>query len=376
MSDFKQTPASIRYLKARLSILKRPTVWGSAAAVLLSIFMVGEYLAHPEHYTGAENTDAAPPPSSMTNLPAQEGASASDVFETLPELANVPTQSSVEPKVGTQPNPSSSQSDSDPLLQEFLLGRSLNSPQNNDRQRRRSSSSAAASSSASTPSTSSSSRRSRSADTPLPNLYSPSLYSPTPSSGLASVKPGTSGSESLSSPPNPLQSALDRYSATPVPSSLSNLSDSGNGLRSGEAAGSGLAGSQSDLTPTQRPYSSQPYTGQPYMPQLSPSPGTTGYTLPSTLRSPNAIPSSSSGSSGSSTQPIPGQTAPLAPTVPVPSVPVQSYGSQPTQPPAGTAAPRINPVPQAVPPAAPYSVPRPVPGRNIGGGEINTFSNP
>ena len=44
-------PASIRYLKARLNVLKRPSVWGSAFIVLVSLIVLAEAWNNPERLT-------------------------------------------------------------------------------------------------------------------------------------------------------------------------------------------------------------------------------------------------------------------------------------------------------------------------------------
>jgi hypothetical protein len=112
-----------------------------------------------------------------------------------------------------------------------------------------------------------------------------------------------------------------------------------------------------------------------FTPQLSPFPGTTGYTLPPTLRT--STPDVSPSSSSSNLQPIPGQITPQA----APAVPGQFYtNGRSSYPDTGhsTAYPNAQPslAPSSQPIPSPFSVPRSVPGRSIGGGQINTFSNP
>ncbi|HEY9889878.1 MAG TPA: hypothetical protein V6D02_15845, partial [Candidatus Obscuribacterales bacterium] len=112
----------------------------------------------------------------------------------------------------------------------------------------------------------------------------------------------------------------------------------------------------------------------PTLPQMSPPPGTTGYTPPASL---NLLP------------PISGSTAPSGfPATGVPSAggvatPTGATGVAPlTTPQVDVSNGYVTPYAPVVPPTpaptvnpSPFGVPRP-PGSNIGGGYINTFSNP
>jgi hypothetical protein len=370
MPTFKQTPASIRYLKARLNILKRPMVWAVASGLILSVFWVGEYLANPQQYTGGNDLDAdtnPPNQNPLGNLPTQNiPASSGELFETLPEISTVPTQTSSAPQF---PRSDSSRS---PLLQEFLLGRSSTAAPKDKPGRSQSPS-------FSTPS-SSETRRDRPPASRLPSLYS--LDSPLlglPSSSLSSTAASRSSASSSngSNAINPLQSALDRYSPIGGSSQLTparSLAQSsakprlGNPRLSTEDLVRQDSLGQPDTFPQGLP-------SPQFAPQLSPLPGTTGYTLPPTLRTPTSSvsPSSSSGN----LQPIPGQITPQT----APAVPGQSFrDGQPSYPSARqtTAYPSAQPslAPSSQPLPSAFSVPRAVPGRSIGGGQMNTFSNP
>lgn len=370
MPTFKPTPASISYRKARLNILKRPTVWAAASGLLLSVFLVGEYLANPQQYTGGNDLDAATSPSNQNplgNLPTQNmPASSSELFETLPDASTVPIQTSSDPQSPRSDNSRSL------LLQDFLLGRSSIAAQKDQPGRSQSASVLTSSFSQS--------RRDRPSKSQIPSLSSPG----SPSSGFTgSTLPGLAASRSStssangSSAINPLQSALDRYSPDGRPSQPSPV---------GSLSPSSVDNSPRDsrLSPTATPFS-QDSLGRPeqtpsglpspqFSPQLSPFPGTTGYTLPPTLRpsTPSISPSFSSGN----LQPIPGQITPQT----APALPGQSYGyGQPSYPNAGQMAyPNAQPslVPSSQPMPSPFSIPRAVPGRSIGGGQVNTFSNP
>jgi hypothetical protein len=366
MPTSKQTPASMRYLKARLSILKRPTFWAATSGLILSVFLVGEYLSNPEQYTGGNDPEAVTiPPNQkpLGTLPTQTTpASNSEIYETLPELSTVPTQTSSDPQT---------ESDRSPLLQEFLLGRSAASEKTKSGQSQPS---------FFYPSSTSRARRDRPAETKVPSLY-PSASSPSglPGSTLSNSTDRLGSSAPGSTPINPLQSALDRYSpAASQPQTSPNRSFSssntfGNSSLASPDPAYQNSATQNSLTPPQAPpqasqFSNPQFSNSPYTPQLSPSPGTTGYTLPPTLRT--SAPSSPS--SNNNLQPIPGQITPqVAPAVP------RQY-SQPS-PGTGQAVYPDSlplPIPAAQPAASPYSVPREVPGRSIGGGQVNTFSNP
>ncbi len=68
----------IRSMKAKLSILKRPMVWGSATVVLLASYVGFEYLTHPERLTfsGNEGEETRGTVQSPSNSPI--GATAGD----------------------------------------------------------------------------------------------------------------------------------------------------------------------------------------------------------------------------------------------------------------------------------------------------------
>jgi hypothetical protein len=375
MRIFKQTPASISYHKARLNILKRPTVWAAASGLLLSIFLVGEYLANPQQYTGSNDPDTATSPfnqNPLGNLPTQNRpASSSGLFEMLPDSSTVPTQTSLDTQSPKSDNSSS------PLLQKFLLGRSSIAAQKDKPGGLQS------------PSVLTSSflqnRRDRSSESGIPSLSSPgSASSEFTGSTLPSLANSRSRRSSLngSNATNPLQSALDRSS--PNGSSPNDRQTPLSPARSLSPSSIDNTSGDSRLSPTATPFrqdslgrQEQTPLGLPntqLSPQLSPSPGTTGYTLPPALQ--NSTPSSiSPSSSNGSLQPIPGQISPQT----SPALPGQSYGyGQPSSPNGQMAYPSAQPslVPSSQPMPSPFSVPRAVPGRSIGGGQVNTFSNP
>jgi hypothetical protein len=110
---------------------------------------------------------------------------------------------------------------------------------------------------------------------------------------------------------------------------------------------------------------------QPYVPQTSPAAGTTGYTVPPAFRT-------TTNTSGFGA--APSSAVPIAPAQPAPA----AYGNPPSYDASGSTSDYRSPRPSFSTPSdsaaqsqpAPFSVPRTPPGRYIGGGQINTFSNP
>ena len=375
MPTFKQPPASFRYLKARLNVLKRPQVWAAASGLMLLVFLVGAYLVNPQRYTGSNDLEAITNPphqNPLGNLPTQNmPASNGELFETLPDLSAAPTQ----PLPDRQPQ----RDPGSPLLQEFLLGRSSVTAQP-DKPKRSSLSSLFSASSENQRDPCGICGAARPPQSRSPSLYSiDSLSSDSLSSNPTSaITSGTADSSvSASSFPivNPLQSALDRYSSIPNPSPTSPAQSLAQSLGADSSRGSEPRSTEEPISQDswRQPESSLQNLPSPqFTPQLSPFPGTTGYTLPPTLRP--SLTSVGSSFSGGSLQPIPGQIAPQT----APTVPRQFYDDGQSSYPNGQAAyPRVQSSSvSASPTPAPFSVPHAAPGRSIGGGQINTFSNP
>jgi len=369
MPTFKQPSTSFRYLKARLNVLKRPRVWAAASGLIPLVFLVGAYLANPQQYLGSndlEDTTNSPHQNSLGNLPTQSmPASNGELFETLPDLSTVPTQTL------SDPQPALSKS---PLLQEFLLDRSSVTAQPDKPKR-----------SSLSPLFSASSENQRDScvicgaashpQSRLSNFYSTNF----PSSNPPSAVPLGTADSSISAPSfptiNPLQSALARYSSIPnsSPTSSAQPLAQSSGTDSSRNSESRLTEEPTSRDSWRPPESSlQSLPSPQFTPQLSPFPGTTGYTLPPTLQP--SLPSVRSSFTGGSLQPIPGQIAPQT----APTVPREFYDEgQPSYSTGQAAYPRVQaPSASASPTPAPFSVPRAAPGRSIGGGQINTFSNP
>jgi hypothetical protein len=175
---------------------------------------------------------------------------------------------------------------------------------------------------------------------------------------------------------SPLQSGLDRNLATSPPeeAELANdraIAPSGETPEEGEDPNDGSSPTATPLSPVDGSQF-QPSQFQPYTPRTSPPVGSTGYTLPPAFRTPmsSATDDASSFSNVSRPQPLPGYTTTPAR---LPSGLSGDYGqggdrSQPPQPQFTQPQPLSQP--------EPFSVPRTTPGRSIGGGRINTFSDP
>ncbi|NJO41027.1 MAG: hypothetical protein HC769_10455 [Cyanobacteria bacterium CRU_2_1] len=348
MSD-SRLPASIRYLKARLSVLRRPMVWGAASILLFAVFLLSEYWNQLEQFAQDESSAS----SLKTNNPSQFtplDPPFSVTEDTLPDLFNLDAM--------VNPNDLNA---IDPVSLPPLL-----TPESST-------------GSTTEPSTFFNPFVSSRQDTPqhldlsgvqglLPTsriLTPPELSSPNPAqpSSLTAV--------------SPLQAALDR-NANLSSSRQSIASTTPDPSFSPDSTPLTIPGTNESLPPTTNPQPSyspelpqQIYpeltVPQPiYIPRTSPPPGTTGYTLPPVLAP--TITSSSDNSDSLNLiqpQPLPGVQAP-------PQVNLSTPAPQVNQ---GFYSPNVQvQTPQTEPP--PFSTPRTAPGTYIGGGEINTFSNP
>lgn len=367
----KQLPASIRSLRAQLRVLQRPSVWASAAVLLGTIVLLQETWKHPERFATPDQ-------------PSVSGFSASDLGDaeapTRPAPLD-PLSSVEEPQFGsaqgTRELPSSSSgltdaNGADRLPSPLLLpnrpsARSSSSPSIPDPFASiRTNSSAAGSNSGS------------STGIGTPRSFSSGSDNGSQSSFVPENSSGDQSDNALGS--TSLDSATDRSSTQSQPT-LSTLP----GLSSPDPNTTGINESTTSQTPptSSVPTSSigqptftqpQPIPGQPsygqtqpqpqFLPQTSPAPGTTGYTMPPAFRTnDNTSAGRSFGNYSNSYGNNSSNSSSGVPSTVSPST---------TQP--GTANPTVQP--QAQPQAAPFSIPRAVPGQSIGGGEINTFSNP
>jgi hypothetical protein len=380
-----QSSNSLRYLKARLRILKRPMVWGSASALILAVLLFAEYWNHSDWFSlpaangdrssssGVASLDSLP--GSPDNLPSQEDSAIGADIDSLPILLN--GGQALDAEQSGQARPDSNRNNQQTPTASSTPG-STQPPGSNQNPL----------ASRNNPFLGNSQQGNRAFDLNLPT-FNPSNGGANPSDSAAATTGLASGIDLLATPGQPIPMAT-----TPLQTNLENAAASNN-----NSAGTGdRAQTQSDtaltptdtrlapgqLLPTQR-LSTSP-TQSPVPLQMSPPLGTTGYTLPPTLRNvPSSAPGASSSSYSNPTgyQAYPGLQAPqIAPTLPNQTRYGQSnvqtpgfngnlptgvtpYGAaQPNQ----NAAPRVEYVePEPLPFTAPYS---------RGGGEFNTFSNP
>ncbi|MCU0566157.1 MAG: hypothetical protein MUF49_06130 [Oculatellaceae cyanobacterium Prado106] len=425
----KQTPASLRYLKARFQVLKRPMLWGATATLVLAAALLTEYFTNLDYYTSQfEGTsEESRNRSTASALPQPIDPLLS---ETTPEtffsdLTPPPRSTSSSPSIARNLAASLGADPKDSALQQFLLGL----PSNQAKEKAQGSSAATSTSATAV----SSSLSSLSGNRPSLGMARTS-NSPTasPTSPFATSSPDIYNRAArrlaTDAPTNPLQAALDRYAAgdrsylTDTRSLFPNAAQSGNQLGNPSSLTAPNAATNSAATNSTavnsgvipgtvpgasstvgganlQPSGFQTYatgeesaplpTGlsqnQPrFAPQISPPPGTTGYTLPPAFRTP-ATPSTPS-YGNTVPQPVPGVPAPaIAPDVPRQSFDINgqfspssgSYGSGSSAigVPSSDAI-RSNPAAgQIVQPAAPAPAPFSAP-RSMGGGRINTFSNP
>ncbi|WP_416676300.1 hypothetical protein [Egbenema bharatensis] len=356
-------PVSIRYLKARLSVLRRPSVWGSAALLLMSLVVLAEHWSQPDRFTGLRRDRSLNPEALDSASPADQPAPL-DPFSVVAEpsapedLQSQPGfNNATAPQVDQTTNPAGLQLINPTAQAELeILNRLFLEP-------------------LSVPSlpvpipaqiADSPTPASRPSNGAMNPTEATRRHSSTPDSGAASPNSGTNVS--------PLQAALDRHAGVSTPSDASASTPSVS-----QSISSPTAQAEPSIEPTPatvplnlpRPYLPQPLPGQPstnqtfpqpiYIPQTSPAPGSTGYTLPASLR---VLPPTI-GVGDSSTMLTAPQTLPgiLPPPVTLPTtVQPETFG---------TVQPQLT-----RPDSTPFSVPRSAPGRTIGGGQINTFSNP
>lgn len=372
----KQLPAPVSHLKARLRAFKRPMVWGPSIILLLIVFFTVEYWLNPQWF---ENTPSTANAEGGFNpsISSEDGAIGADI-DSLPLLLNqlngtpnsqATDQNQQQDKVAKKPS----------LFDELLKS---NNP-------------AAALDKDSKPSNGLSS----------PPTASPLLSSTSgvPGQSLVGSTPGLTGLPGTSSPTVPAGSLLTSPSVPTTSASLGLPSTSGTSAPAPVSAlQTAIEQSQLQNNSTVTAPNATPAAGSG---NSATTPTVTNQTFnPSNALAPSgnsginysATPGVSSAPSGNSfnylTQPQPDSTVPvgIAPVVPTapsiaPVVPSSNLRSNFRQSSfqgnqnngfnnsgfsgnAGLQPSQLN--------QQPFSVPRRVPGRNIGGGEINTFSNP
>jgi hypothetical protein len=371
MSPLNHSPASVRYLKARLRILKRPAVWGSAAILLLTLFSVYTLLQRPDWLTVSESDRVSPEAENATNtadpnaLPPEEDSAIGMDIDSLSVLRNEISNFDEEAEIDLLAPPSRPVDGEDG---EAATSRQTGSPLV----------SVAPQSSQSSQFSSAYAQGGQ----PLSlNLFNSPTLLPGSSTSADSASAGASnpgfglGTTSQATPPaNPLRSAVEQYANSANQSTAQAQTQT----QADAETASGDTRRQPAATPTYLP--PQP-VGQ-YAPQTSPIPGTTGYTIPpSLIYGRNSTYTNPASPNSVEPQAVPG--LPQAPQVLPQTIPAQPGIGQPLQTPyGGGTAGGTSPVPnvqqpQVVqPPPQPFSVPRTSAGYSIGGREVETFSNP
>ncbi|MGB3491806.1 MAG: hypothetical protein WBA57_03695 [Elainellaceae cyanobacterium] len=396
----------MRSLKAKLSTLKRPKVWGAATVVLLASYVGLEYLIHPERLRFAGGTDSETGAANDTTnqaigdrpLPLSDdngiGVGIGVDIDSLPLLfdeirvndgtvspspeisAETEREASSENFEADQGSQNSSRSTNNPYGNPYGLLNENESNMLSDEDSRTSDIFYGQLFSAPPPApTSSPFALQGSAESDEERLTPSSAW------GLSSPRSTPSSSSRMS----PLQDALGQQAAD-----LSNQSESRSTIF--EASPSGRSPLSAEFTPNVS------YPGA----VSSPSPGTTGYTSPAALRSPTNLytgltnPSIPSSAPSSAVTPTPTTSGTLGRGVTLPpSVPYQASPNSMGYPSAipGTVTPGTTPYSGVtglnqteasgviVLPNAQPNVSSPLnPNRRYTGGgrngEMNTFSNP
>ncbi|MEW5858958.1 MAG: hypothetical protein AB1861_16505 [Cyanobacteriota bacterium] len=385
MSSSKQVPASIRYLKARLRTFTRPAFWGSAIALVMMVIGVWEYWVHPEWLNSlvegeTENgqVDSADNPSDDPNLSQESSAIGADI-DNLPVLMQEFNRGAA--KAGKDKA-------KDPTQPEGLFEQLTRNP-------------------ATASNTESTAQPEAIAGIPKApqNLNNPFLTSAQNllNTGLnASPQPNTGAFLGLT--PTNQQAGIPTTTATSTPNlgfgvpNLTNQNQNAlpvNSLQ--QALNQNSANQAANTSPSgntsQQALPNSTSTGQMAPPPPSALANTTGYTTPSTTTSNATQGSSTPNSYTYLTQPqaLPPVAAPAVPVTPQIAPPVapittSNYGQYPSGENSQTSGFNTNsgfgsnignsgaqPGQLSQPN---FTTPRSIPGRYIGGGQINTFSNP
>lgn len=364
--------SGLRAILNRLRFLGRPLPLATTVGVLLLSIFVWDYLRHPEWFGAFDAPEAGPNEDlDLSGLTPEERAAVSGIdnltllFNELGVAANAVPEVQALPEPGddetnaflnetlalSQPNPVTSALAESPFtryLQQYQFSRGLPNTQT---------------------------------DRNVGNSIS----------GVSDFFQPTNRAERIraNQPYNPLRAALRNSAGLSAVAEAEEDTPLANELRSQFSA----PGEDRETTATQTAQQSLPpgeFSSQvvtipgvdfpvlPTLPQMSPPPGTTGYTPPATLELMPPLP----GSNRANTQAFP--ATPLAPT----STGVPDFSSGTGLPGGGTSqvdvsngyvTPYTPVVPTVTTPQtpvpAPFTAPRP-PGSYIGGGYINTFSNP
>lgn len=375
----------MRFWLTRLKALNHPLVWGAGCAVLLVAVGLGQYIRHPEWFDSFQSMQPSPGqrPTDPTLSPQDEANLADiDNLSLLMDQVNAPA-GAPQPVPTPAPGTDSRGIDSPPGDGSELLTDRLNlEGSNNPVPVRADSGSPFANyldrlrfgSHRSTPVTPAMPGQTGAGSASLFDLAD--LYN---ASSLATMAPATPNPDGLSpvaapaSPLSPLQWALEQQRlADQAQSQAASAESGGTNPDHPQAADSSLDGL---TTPPWLVTGTLPASQQSFIqtvPQMSPPPGTTGYSAPPTLE----LNAPFTGQANYAPSSLPG-ASPLTPNF---SPPAASQPASPSLQYPGTgltAGPTSGSLYQAPvqPSPAPFTVPRP-PGSYTGGGYIYTFSDP
>lgn len=413
-----QRPTSIRYLKARFRPLLRPQVWGTVTVLGAIGFGTWAYYNHPEWLALTENQQILAP---STTQPGQADISAEDkaIGADIDNLSVLQQDLAIPKSAPLAPNSETEQREQN-LFDEFIKKKEA-------AQGNKSAGSSAAATSTEQPSIPNpvgiQATDPANKSGIFPNLGGIGGGSYNPSAGTVANPIGSLNTPSSSDrnptqlPVSPLQSALDRATgnnpsiqnpdrtstnelrSTPgsTQTPTDNAQQNSSGLRqqdpstrltpsqeTSQASPAPIPGQAnapvSPYTGTAGGYSTYPGTG--YAP-ANPVPGATGYNVPpytnnnppnsyTYLNQPQAVPGVPPAAQVNP-QVAPGTPSNLGQSPFQNSISGNGYnnpGYNPNYSNPGT--PQSSQLQQQ----PNFSVPRPIPGRYIGGGEINSFSNP
>lgn len=373
-----KNPASFRYFKARLLALGRPAVWIPALILALVAAFMLEYTTNPEWLTSADD-DSGPDQSGLGDTLSEEDLRAAADIDNLEVLSN-DFQEEAAPDNQDQADSDGANNSAQPSEpsagERYLASRDRNNSNGSANGLSNNALPQPSTTGTLNPANPGSAARNSSTSEGSPYLFSLGLFD-----GASNSNATTSTSATIS----PLERAIrDQQFQSADGSETEALSETetADTAQPADAAAPGLALTEPTASPGVTSQSTGSSISVPFIPTsttMSPPPGTTGYTLPPALTPVNPSVSgtniyspSISPISGIAPQP---SLAPPVPSIgntfnPVPNITnVGVFGPTLSQPLGASSI-------QATPQATPFSASRRSPGRNIGNGEINTFSNP
>lgn len=366
-------PASFRYFKARLLALGRPAVWMPALILALVAAFMLEYTTNPEWLTSSDD-DVGPDRSGLGDTLSDEDLRAAADIDNLEVLSN-DFQADAAPDNQANSENDAAQPSEPSAGERYLASRDRNSSNESASGLNNSALPQPFTTGSINPANSRLTDRNGSTSGDSPYLFS---------LGLLDSASNSNTPTSTSATVSPLERAIrDQQSQSAARSETEALAETetSDTAQPADAATPGLTLTEPTASPSLTSQSAGSSISVPFIPTsttMSPPPGTTGYTLPPALTPVN--PSVSGANYSPSISPIPGIAPQPSLTPPVPSV-GNTFNPVPNITNVGVFGPTLSqPLgassTQATPQATPFSASRRPPGRNIGNGEINTFSNP